>query len=970
MEEENYIKEKDLVNQPKGISFKEMNILGKLLMTHICKIYCKDGSHGTGFFCNIPFSWGNILTALLTNNHVLNSDDIQPDKTITFSLNNDEKFFNILIDNKRRTYTDKNFDVTIIEIKEDDKIKDDSFFDLDKQIFLENVKDIFRGCQIYLLHYPKGIEMESSPGVIKKISEDDKTIYHLCDTSGGSSGSPIINKTNFQVIGIHKGASEGSKNYNLGSLLKEPIEKFNQEIKMSKIKFIKEKEKKINIAEKNGINNEEKEKPEINTENNEDKKNFEEKKELIENNTDENINEIIIRYKIDNIKYSKDIVIFGYKFVEKNKNICKMILNGNEFDLRDNINVNIKQLKDNNILEIKLKGIQNITDMSYIFNECELLSSLSDFSKWNTKNVTNMRCMFCNCTLTSLPDISKWNTQNVTDMSGLFRSCKSLLALPDISKWNTQNVTDMSCMFDECKSLLALPDISKWNTQKVTDMKYILRRCKSLSSLPDISKWDTQNVTNMSFMFWECESLLSLSDISNWNIQNVTDISNIFGWCKSLPSLPDISKWNIQNVTNMSYMFCGCSSLSFLPDISKWNTQNITNISCIFCGCSSLSLLPDISKWNIQKVTDISCIFQDCSSLSILPDISKWNTRNVKKISFIFGGCKSLSSLPNIDYWNVQNVTDMSHIFDGCCNLGELPDIRVWNTENATNMSAMFSNCGIYILPDISLWNTQNVTDMSYMFQNFFGDYLPDISIWNTQNVTNMSFMFCYCRYLKYLPDISNWNTQNLEDISDIFRGCKSLSSLPDICKWNAQNITNTENMFCECPSLSSFPDISIWNSKDLNRMDCKNSKSKSLLSLSNISNDISNDINKDYDNKNQDIDNFIIINNYFDGENKEKKGNVKIIKKGYIKKKNKWFLYEKRIIILDSSPKIILKAINDDNYYREISLNKKCKIILYEKNCFDLKTPDKTHRFKEIESNGNTWSDLIKNTINTYCTE
>ena len=71
--------------------------------------------------------------------------------------------------------------------------------------------------------------MEISAGIIQSISEDEdkKNIYHLCDTSGGSSGSPIINKTNFQVIGIHKGAPRGGKNYNLGTLLKEPIEKFN-----------------------------------------------------------------------------------------------------------------------------------------------------------------------------------------------------------------------------------------------------------------------------------------------------------------------------------------------------------------------------------------------------------------------------------------------------------------------------------------------------------------------------------------------------------------------------------------------------------------------------------------------------------------------------------------------------------------------------------------------------------------------
>ena len=230
MEEEKYIKEKVLSNQPRAIPAKQMKILLNLLETNICKIYCDDGSRGTGFFCKIENGWDKIMKVLMTNNHVLNVNDIKPGKTIKFSIDNDNKYYHILIDKYRRTYTNKFYDVTIIEIKEEDKINEKSFFDLDKQIFEKNSVEIFRNTQIYLLHYPKGIEMEISNGVIKRISKDSQKIEHLCDTSRGSSGSPILNKYNFQVIGIHKGAAEGDKNYNLGTLLKKPIEQFKQEI--------------------------------------------------------------------------------------------------------------------------------------------------------------------------------------------------------------------------------------------------------------------------------------------------------------------------------------------------------------------------------------------------------------------------------------------------------------------------------------------------------------------------------------------------------------------------------------------------------------------------------------------------------------------------------------------------------------------------------------------------------------------
>ena len=43
----------------------------------------------------------------------------------------------------------------------------------------------------------------------------------------------------------------------------------------------------------------------------------------------------------------------------------------------------------------------------------------------------------------------------------MFDECYSLSSLSDISKLNTSNVTDMSYMFIGCHSLLSLPDISK-----------------------------------------------------------------------------------------------------------------------------------------------------------------------------------------------------------------------------------------------------------------------------------------------------------------------------------------------------------------------------------------------------------------------------------------------------------------------------------------------------------------------------
>ena len=168
------------------------------------------------------------------------------------------------------------------------------------------------------------------------------------------------------------------------------------------------------------------------------------------NNSKKNkdITEINIIYNIEN---KENIELFGDEFVENNKDICKMIIDNKEYEITKEYNI---ENYNNNKLKIELKGIDNITNMSYMFDKCSSLSSLPDISKWNTNNVTDMSCIFASCSsLSSLPDISKWNTDKATNMSFMFCDYLLLSSLPDISKWNTDNVTNMDCMFSKCSTL-------------------------------------------------------------------------------------------------------------------------------------------------------------------------------------------------------------------------------------------------------------------------------------------------------------------------------------------------------------------------------------------------------------------------------------------------------------------------------------------------------------------------------------
>ena len=79
----------------------------------------------------------------------------------------------------------------------------------------------------------------------------------------------------------------------------------------------------------------------------------------------ENISIINIIYNInEKDKEYGYINIFGSEFVKNNKNICKMIIDNKEYEISDKYNI---KSYNKNKLEIKLKGINNVTNMSSMF---------------------------------------------------------------------------------------------------------------------------------------------------------------------------------------------------------------------------------------------------------------------------------------------------------------------------------------------------------------------------------------------------------------------------------------------------------------------------------------------------------------------------------------------------------------------------------------------------------------------------
>ena len=129
-------------------------------------------------------------------------------------------------------------------------------------------------------------------------------------------------------------------------------------------------------------------------------------------------------YQLDERYLTKKIEliqIFGSKFVDNNKSICKIVCQNKLYDLPYFVDIsNIKTTT----LEITLFGFQNDINLSHLFSSCKIFLTSIDFSKINLSSINDLSYAFENCTnLLAVPDILKFDMSNITNISNMFEGC-------------------------------------------------------------------------------------------------------------------------------------------------------------------------------------------------------------------------------------------------------------------------------------------------------------------------------------------------------------------------------------------------------------------------------------------------------------------------------------------------------------------------------------------------------------------
>ncbi|MCR4664110.1 MAG: leucine-rich repeat protein [Paludibacteraceae bacterium] len=430
--------------------------------------------------------------------------------------------------------------------------------------------------------------------------------------------------------------------------------------------------------------------------------------------------------------------------------------------------------------------------------------------------------------LKSIEGLENLNTANVTDMSYMFEDCRLLTSL-DMSHFETNKVTSMCGMFKGCESLASL-DLNSFNTTNVTTMRRMFSGCHSLTSL-DLSDFHIVNVTDMSDMFFDCRSLVSL-DISSFYTVNVTDMRYMFAYCESLKSL-DISMFRFDKLEDTECMFLYDAGLNVIycnEDLSQ--SETLKNSKSMFKGCYSIKgansttydkdytdkqyAQPDGGDQNpgyFSRKKEGKLVYlvfnENTGTLTYYYDDEIYNDIERPGIKEAY---KTDYSIRIIDcHTRVKKVvidasmkdaplTSMRRMFCPTANIKEngMSKDEYRYLENLTSISGLEN------------LNTTAVTDMSYMFKGCRSLVSLDLSGLNTANVTTMINMFADCSALKTIQFGGDFTTANVTNMYGMFSHCVSLRSL-DLSQFDIRQLTNATNMFASCTALKTIYCIEDW---------------------------------------------------------------------------------------------------------------------------------------------------------------
>ena len=281
-------------------------------------------------------------------------------------------------------------------------------------------------------------------------------------------------------------------------------------------------------------------------------------------------NEITFTYYLDPIFTQANI--FGYTFLNNNKDNIDILINGEKTDKKSYFNL------EPGYNELKMIIKNKITDLSYLFND------------------------------------ERDGLRNIDELKYL----------------DTSNVTNFSHVFNYFSKLSDITPLSNWNVSKGINFSYMFYECSSLSNIEPLENWDVSNGTNFEQMFTGCERLKNLQPLKNWNVSNSNNFSRMFKNCKQITNVTPLENWNVSNAKDLSELFCHCS-ISNLKPLQNWDVGNCQNFKGMFYLCQFNSVKP-LENWNISNGKNFVGMLYQSAICPDLKPIMKWKKEEIKKM--------------------------------------------------------------------------------------------------------------------------------------------------------------------------------------------------------------------------------------------------------------------------------------------------------------------------------------------------
>ena len=426
--------------------------------------------------------------------------------------------------------------------------------------------------------------------------------------------------------------------------------------------------------------------------------------------------------------------------------------------------------------------LSNVSDMSYMFSECESFNG----------------------------NIGNWDVSTITSFNAMFE--EAIVFNQNLSAWNVENAQDMTAMFYHAESFDQ--DISSWKVDNVTTMKQMFGGAFTFNQ--DINIWNVSNVTDMTGMFHQAYSFNG--DISNWNVGNVTIMKEMFQSADAFNI--DISNWDVSKVTSMTRMFSGANE--FNQNIGKWNTASLTTLNQCFTVAGSFD--QDISRWNIANVTNMGSFLDGTAMSTSNYDklLQSWSAQSVQlNVNFGAMGKKYCHS----ESYREILITNYGWTFTdgGRDNDSDNYFITGWITNNVGTSGdteiGISTNSSLTYNYDVD-WDNDGVFDDL----NVTGDITHDYGVAGAQTIQIRGIFpgiyFNNGGDKEKLISIDQWGTIWWETMESAFNGCSNMlcnaSDAPDVSyvsnmneafqsaalfdlnpgSWNVSELTTAENVF------------------------------------------------------------------------------------------------------------------------------------------------------------------------------